>query len=109
MRVKPDTTALEVLRVNPELFTWGKIVRFHDIGRYTFVEYLGLIYEKGRVVEGAHMEEAWFSVYVDGKTALNSASSLDSALLFAVAYANLETNEARWMHIAALKLIGLKE
>lgn len=35
-----DTTDLHILRTTPERFTWGRILKFMDIGEYTFAEYI---------------------------------------------------------------------
>ncbi len=91
------TTDLEVIRNRPRAFTWGTVLKVHDIGPYTIVEF-------------QHREEGVaFHVYVDGKDTSNSTSTLESGLIYAIARKNLEVNEARWMAIGARKLLGLKE
>lgn len=92
------TTDLEIIRKSPRRFTWGKIDKIHDIGPYTIVEYT----DKSTKCPTFH-------VYVDGKCTGTSTTTFDGALLIAIGRKNLEANEARWMSIAAGKLLGVKE
>lgn len=92
------TTDLEIIRNHPRRFTWGKIVKIHNIGPYTIVEYTD------KSTKAYH-----FHIYVDGKCTGTSTLTLDGALLSAIGRSNLEVNEARWMAMAAAKLLNVKE
>ena len=86
------TTDLDIIRTMPSRFVWGQVTAIHDIGPYTFVE----------------TDEGGFHVYVDGKDTCHSATTLDRALIIAVARKNLEANTARWMGQACWKLLGIE-
>ena len=77
------TTDLEVIRERPRLFTWGTILHVHDIGSYTIVEYKDN--KDGKPL---------FHVYVDNKSTNTSTTTLEGALVYAIAYKHLEINEA---------------
>lgn len=98
------TTDLEKIR-NGEPFTWGKVIAIHDIGRYTLLEYLGRAYQNCHAT-GKLEEKSTFHIYVDGVSTSSGASSLESGLIHAIAIGRLEINAARWMAIAANKLLG---
>jgi hypothetical protein len=100
------TTDLAVIRESPALFAWGAIHAIHDIGRYTFIAYQERLPSNATL---GRVSRILFSVYVDGKTTSTSTGSLESAMLCAIAYGKLEVNHARWMHVAALKLMELEE
>jgi len=102
-----DTTDLEEVRKRPTRFTWGKVIGIHTIGRYTFVEYFGRAYENGHPT-GEDETKPSFHIYVDGKSTSQSASTIESALVHAIALGKIEVNAARWMTIAALKLLDLE-
>ena len=69
------TTDLEILRKEPQRFTWGKIDEIIDVGEYTIVKYAS-----------GTLKETFFSVYVNGKSTSTSTRSLDGALLYAIAH-----------------------
>jgi hypothetical protein len=92
------TTDLEVIRKHAGQFTWGTILKVHDFGPYTIVEYTDR--SRGDIL---------FHVYVDGKSTSNSSSTLEGAILLAIARKNLEPNTARFMAMGACKLLGVKE
>jgi hypothetical protein len=103
--VPRKTTDLDIVRKNPRLFTWGTVVKIHDVGSsYTVIEY-------------QHHRDTRFHVYVDGQCTSNSCHTLEGALLLAIEGAlllaigrkHLEVNEARFMAMAATKLLGIKE
>lgn len=98
---RKDSTDLEEVRRSPGRFAWGRVVAFHEIGRYTLIEYQ-------RLSDELDVKTA-FHVYVDGKSTSQSASSIESALIHAIALGKLEVNSARWMVIGALKLLELVE
>jgi hypothetical protein len=95
---KPEDDELTALRAGAP-YVWGKIVRFHDVGRYTLVEYVGK--------DAAGREVTRFSVYVDGRATHRSSGSLDRALVCALAIGHLEINEAGHMTGAACKILGV--
>ena len=101
-----DTTDYEKVKARPRLFTWGKVVAWHEVGRYQILEYKGREY-KNHSPTGALEEHSSFHIYVDKKSTSHGAVSLESALVYAMAYAHLEVNEARWMSNAANKLLGV--
>ncbi len=103
---RKDTTDLEEVRRSPGRFTWGKVVAFHNIGRYTFVEYYGRAYKNGHPT-GEMEIMSTFHIYVDGKSTSNSAASLESALIHAIALGKLEVNHANHMTTACLKILEL--
>ncbi len=95
-----STLALEVIRKHPRSFMWGTVLRVHDIGSYTLVEY-----------EHRHAykdEGVQFHVYVDGKDTRMSETTLDNALLYAIAHKHLELNTASYMAKGAGKLLGVE-
>lgn len=86
------TTDLEAVRKDRYRFTWGYASEIYDVGPYTIVE-----------------AKEHFHVYVDGKNTGVSALTLDGALILAIAHKHLEKNEARYMAMAAAKVLGVKE
>jgi len=102
-----DTTNLEEIR-NGARFTWGRVVKIHDIGRYSFVEFYGRAYENGHPT-GKLEEKTSFHVYVDGKSQSNSCGSLESALILAIAFDKLEINHAWHMASAVNKILELND
>jgi hypothetical protein len=101
-----DTTDLADVHIQPERFTWGKVVRFHNIGRYDFVEYYGRAYKDSRAT-GDLEDTTSFHIYVDGKSTSSGATSLEGAMITAIALGKLEVNAARWMAISASKLLEI--
>lgn len=99
------TTDLDVIKNHPHRFVWGKIVQIHTLGRYTFVEYREYRYTRGTQGDGSEGEIS-FHIYVDGRSTSHSASTLDSALIEAIALANQpDQNHAIWMARAAKMLL----
>lgn len=94
-----STTELTDIRHHPSNYTWGKIHKFHDIGRYTIVEY------KRRSADDL-TGDSYFAVYVEGKDQRRSCSSLDQAIIVAVATANVPTDQDA-MALAASKVLNL--
>lgn len=85
--------------MDPTRFTWG-VIEIMDIGpRYTIISYVD---EKGHESRGTTM----YHVYVDGDDTRVGCGSLNAALIWAIARANVANqNEARWMGNAAAKLL----
>jgi hypothetical protein len=95
------TTDLNVIRNNPKRFTWGKIAKIHDVGRYTIVEYEGNMPED--------KDRPCYHVYVDEKDVNNGAETLEGALIIAIAKGTkMEINESTHMAKAACKLLGVE-
>lgn len=88
------TTALSKVRDNRSSYTWGEIRKFHEIGRYTIIEY-------------KHRDEnkTLFAVYVDGEDQSQSCETLDQAIIAAVASAHVSNSGA--MALAACKILNL--
>lgn len=99
------TTDLETIRKEPSRFTWGTDLVFHDIGVYCIVQSLP---RPAFVREGEFVTTS-FHVYVNGESMGVAAETLDGALLVAISRAHLEPNRARYMAIAAAKLLEVKE
>lgn len=90
------TTDLATVRRRPRLFTWGNVIEIHDVGPYSFIE-------------ASSDDVTSFHVYVDGEDTCNSCSTLDSALVFAIAHKNISSvNDARHMASAAIKVLSVK-
>ncbi len=91
------TTDLEVIRNKPHLYTWGKIVNFHEIGSIVIVE------------TEEEENRSNFHVYVNGKDKCRSASTLENALMYALVISKISepcrTNEASWMYLSIQKLL----
>ena len=67
------TTDLEVIRKRPHLYTWGEVIKIHEIGEYA-------------VVESKREDEIHFSSYVDGICCGCSSDTLDGAILNCFSY-----------------------
>lgn len=93
------TTDLSTIRAQPNLYTWGQIIRIHDLGKYAFVQHYW------NYVDNKDSKESSFSIYIDEKDIGRSCSSLESAMITAVSFSKLkEPNTAGWMASAAMKL-----
>ncbi len=99
-----ETTKLEVIRKTPSRFTWGKIVKIHDVGRYTIVE---SDEEKLRGKAMPKATERSFHCYVDGACLGRSAPTLEGALVLCMAHGLLGSlnQSTDYMAQAALKLL----
>ncbi len=100
------TTDLPALRKGAR-FTWGEIVKIHDVGRYTLVEYI--MRPLGNASLPIEAKAPSFSCYVDGVEQSVSSTTLEGALLLCMSRAHLEANEARYMAIAAAKLLAIPQ
>jgi hypothetical protein len=104
-RLAVRTTDLDLLQKGHP-FTWGQLLEIHTLGRYQFVEYYGHEYKDGHPTGGLN-KTTTFSLYVDGKSTSHSYNSLEEAMVGAIAFGSLERNEARWMTLAACKVLGI--
>lgn len=95
------TTDLNILRKSPSRFTWGEILEIHDLynGKYSIIEYF----------PNEKPTERHFHVYVDGKDVCSGSESFEGATVLAFAKGHLEVNMARYMAMAAIKLLGIPE
>jgi hypothetical protein len=86
MRSPERTTDLDKL-VRGHLFTWGSVIKIHTIGEYSFIEYHPWKCEKGDVLVGTIYESAtYFHIYISGRDTCNDATSLDDAMVMAIAF-----------------------
>jgi hypothetical protein len=79
------TTDLDGLRDGIN-FTWGKLVKIHDSGQYTIVEYYPYIYENNCGTNKFNYSIREFSCYIDRKPIGHSCYSYDEALITCIAY-----------------------
>jgi len=92
------TTDFNVIKNHPLKFVWGKIVKVHKAGPYDIVEYH----------PDSAPSETLFHVYVDEQSTNWSATSIEGALLLAIAKKRLdEVNTATHMAQAAMKLLDV--
>jgi len=95
------TTDLKLVRQNPKCFTWGHVVKIHDVGEdYTFVEYVD--YADGQTVSAFH-------VYVKGQSSGRSSCSWDKALVLAISIKNNSYSMADDVAFCAGRVLGLDE
>jgi len=81
------TTKLNELKAGIGEFTWGEVIKIHEIGEYAIVEYHPWKSEGCIVLSGQpDMTETLFSYYIDGEDCSQSAESLDEALAGCIAY-----------------------
>lgn len=93
------TSDYAVVKAAPGRFVWGKVVAWHEVGRYQILEYDPLVPVRTCGI---------FHVYVDKVSQNTSASSLEAALVIAIALGCLEVNHAHHMSTACLKVLGLE-
>jgi hypothetical protein len=89
------TDDLETLRKEPHRFSMGKIKEFIDVGEYTIVKYTA-----GETVA--------FTSYVNGKSTPTAMSSLDGALLVAMAYRTQSRHCAHMLAIAMGRIVNIQ-
>jgi hypothetical protein len=78
MVLAKETTDLEELK-NGAPYTWGKLIKIHEIGDYAIVE--ALWYDRTNKVS-----EVKYHSYVNKKCTGHAFSSLDEALIYAISY-----------------------
>ncbi len=98
------TSDYTAVKARPSCFIHGRMIRWHHIGRYSILEHNPFGVGKKSTVP---RDEVHFHVYVDEESRNTSFSSLDSALVAAIAIGNLEINHARHMTTACLKVLEL--
>lgn len=98
------TTKLDEVKKRPHTFIWGRVVKIHEISRYTILEY------EERVLNGKESTgRVLFHPYVNDEDLHTSCTSLESAIVHAIAIAVLGPYRGTWMAMAACKLLGLNE
>lgn len=100
---RQSTTDLEVIRKDPQLFTWGRITKIEDIGPYTLAHYIEA--PMGNGPGGKRL----IHLYVDGKSTNTSYTTLDGALVAGVAFRNCSNvNEGGWAATMAARVLKVK-
>lgn len=79
---KGHTSKLDVIRHSPDLYTWGNIIKIHNIGDYSIVEYEG-------EDDGGGLS---FAPYTNGKDLKISFATLEKALIYTIAYKHDEVS-----------------
>lgn len=105
-----NTTDLDLVRMQPNRFTWGKVEKIHDLGRYTFIEFTSRLQARN-VTKGTTLSPSVeFHIYVDGRETNQSASTIEGAMLTAISIAKVENpNTAAHLCFAAAKLLNVNE
>lgn len=99
-----QTTDLSIIRRDPSRFTWGRVEKIHDIGRYTIVEHMDY-----PASNAPRESKRSFHVYVDGKSTSRGADTLEKALLIGVACGHLEINAAGYAAHFAGQILGVEK
>jgi hypothetical protein len=100
-KVIEKTLCLEIIRRQPERFSWGTIVAIHEMGPYAIVA-SDDTFNRGP----SEVTERHYHCYVNGENIGRSAISLDEALILCVAFGRLgEGTISDFMAKAALKLL----
>jgi hypothetical protein len=81
------TTDLKRLKAGTE-FTWGEIIKIHEIGEYAIVEAHPWKVKDGIFIQPGipDMSKTDFHAYVKGGDCSHSFDSFDSALAYCIAY-----------------------
>lgn len=81
------TTDLNQLKNNSTIeFTWGKILKFHEIGPYTIGEYLEWKIKNNHIYIGEVSDTVAFHIWVDRRDTRRVCSTLEEALATAITY-----------------------
>jgi hypothetical protein len=101
IRKEAQTFDLKVVRKNPHLFIWGKVIKIHDIGKYTLIEAQG----KKELLQ----TKLEYHCYLKGIYLGRCEGSLDKALLLCIAFGRLGYGQStEYMVDAALKILTKK-
>ncbi len=80
------TTNLKELK-NGVDFTWGKLIKIHEVGEYAIIEYHPWKVKSPEVLTGnPDMDKVEFHCYLNGRDIACSCESMDSALAYCIAY-----------------------
>jgi len=85
--MRHHTTDLNLVRDNPQRFTWGNVISIMDVGRYTFINFEPNC-DRQEAVDVSDETRFAFHIYIDGKDSSHSAGSLDQALVLAISLRN---------------------
>jgi hypothetical protein len=101
------STDLQIILKEPFRFAWGRVVQIHVLGPFTFVESEK---RKRDLKEGEEPPPNSFHVYVDGRNTSRSCSSLESAMVLAIAMRNMNCSSVGdHMAQACCKILDIKE
>ena len=78
-------TATKFGQVHGEEFVWGPIVKVHEIGDFTIVEFHPMIFVSGTGTNKYEPKRVSYHIYVQGKDTAHGMLTLDSALVLALA------------------------
>lgn len=71
---------------NGSQYTWGEVIKIHDFGIYSVIEYFEWQRDGVYVKTGCSSNDVVFSPYVDGKAINYQYGSFDEAIIAAVAH-----------------------
>lgn len=109
MKFTNSTTDLTILRTAPHRYTWGKVIKVHDVGSYSIVEYE----PDGFAIYGTSIghQARMFAIYVNGEHLAYSSKTFDGALVVVIAAARggRENNSQYLLNMAdaAMKVLGV--
>ena len=89
--MKDRTTDLEKVRAGAQ-FTWGNVVKLHELGGYVIAEFHPWECEGVQVFVGRESKETSFHAWVDGKDISRSWCTLEGAIAGAIAWKYDGTN-----------------
>jgi len=102
-----STTNLGEVRDGKQ-FTWGEMVKIHDLGPYTIGEHHPWVTEGCTVKTGIpDMNRMSYHIWIDGKNMGCSAESIEGAIVLAIAikYDGINTRAAGYF----MRMIGVNE
>jgi len=79
------TTNLDKVKAG-EQFTWGNVVRIHELGRYAIAEFHPWKAKGVQVFVGQESKETSFHTWVDGRDISCSWGTLEGAIAGAIAW-----------------------
>lgn len=97
--MRPQRLVYGPINIGPDdrNFPWGPIDRIHRIGNIKIVEYRQ---DRSRTPQPEYWADhgtTAFHPFVDGRDTSNAFESLDSALVYAIAYKRCEANDAGYV------------
>jgi hypothetical protein len=80
------TTDLIKLKSGAE-FTWGEIIKIHEIAEYAIIEYYPWCVKGREVLTGLiNTDKTNYSCYINNKCCSSSFDNIDAALVYCIAY-----------------------
>ena len=79
---------------NKKEFVWGPVVKVHEIGEYSIVEYRPQIFKDSCGTGKYEEEKTNFHPYINGKDTNRSFESLDDAIIGTICY-KVDSNNTR--------------